>query len=53
MIELLFDVDDGGLTRRVRHEHLFGPRAVKRCTPGRTVTVWIDPQDPGVICPGR
>ena len=53
MIEILFDVSDGGMVRRVRHEHLFGPRAAKRYTPGRTVTVWIDPGDPDAICPGR
>jgi hypothetical protein len=52
-IEITFDVDDGGTVRRVRHEHLFGPRAAKRYTPGRTVAVWIDPADPDAICPGR
>jgi hypothetical protein len=52
-IEITFDVDDGGTVRRVRHEHLFGPRAAKRYKPGRTVAVWIDPADPDAICPGR
>ena len=41
VIEIVFDVHDGGMVRRVRYEHLFGPRAAKRYKPGRTVTVWI------------
>ena len=53
VIEILFDVHDGGLTRRVRYEHLFGPRGAKHYKPGRTVDVWIDPADPDAICPGR
>jgi len=53
VIEITFDVEDGGAVRRVAHEHLFGPRAAKRYKPGRRVDVWIDPADPDAICPGR
>jgi len=52
-IEIVFDVEDAGATRRVRYQHLFGPRAAKRYKPGRRVDVWIDPEDPDAICPGR
>jgi hypothetical protein len=52
-IEIVFDVEDAGATRRVRYQHLFGPRAAKRYKPGRTVDVWVDPNDPDAICPGR
>jgi hypothetical protein len=53
VIEIAFDVDDGGSARRGTYEHLFGPRAAKHYTPGRRVSAWIDPADPGAICPGR
>ena len=53
VIEITFDVQDGGMVRRVRYEHLFGPRAAKRYKAGRTVSAWIDPVDPDAICPGR
>ncbi|HYI17219.1 MAG TPA: hypothetical protein VD836_00850 [Solirubrobacteraceae bacterium] len=53
VIEITFDVDDGPAPRRVVHEHVFGARAAKHYKPGRTVEVWIDPQDPDAICPGR
>ena len=53
VIEITFDVDDGGTVRRVSYEHLFGPRGAKRYKPGRSVDAWIDPADPGAICPGR
>ena len=53
MIEITFDVDDGGMVRRVAYQHLFGPRAAKRYKPGRRVDAWIDPADPDAICPGR
>jgi hypothetical protein len=53
VIEITFDVDDGGTVRRVSYEHLFGPRGAKHYKPGRTVDVWIDPGDPEAICPGR
>jgi len=52
-IEIVFDVEDAGTVRRVRYEHLFGPRAAKRYKPGKRVDVWIDPADPDAICPGR
>jgi len=52
-IDIVFDVEDGGGVRRVRYEHLFDPRAAKRYRPGRTVEVWVDPDDPDAICPGR
>ena len=53
VIEIAFDVDDGPAPRRVVHEHVFGARTAKRYKAGRTVEVWIDPQDPDSICPGR
>ena len=53
VIEIVFDVEDGGAVRRVAYEHLFGPRAAKHYKPGRRVDVWIDPADPEAICPGR
>ena len=53
VIEITFDVDDGGTVRRVAYEHLFGPRAAKHYKPGRKVSAWIDPADPDAICPGR
>ena len=53
VIEITFDVDDGGTVRRVAYEHLFGPRAAEHYKPGRKVSAWIDPADPGAICPGR
>src|SRR5829696_4626981 len=37
VVEIVFDVEDGGALRRVRYEHLFGPRAARRYKPGRTV----------------
>lgn len=52
-IEIVFDVEDAGGTRRVRYQHLFGPRAAKRYKAGRTVSVWVDRDDPDAICPGR
>jgi hypothetical protein len=42
-----------GLVRLIRYEHLFDPRAAKRYKPGRTVSAWIDPDDPDAICTGR
>jgi len=53
VIEITFDVDDGGSVRRVSYEHLFGPRAAKHYKPGRRVDAWIDPGDADAICPGR
>ena len=53
VIEIAFDVDDGPAPRRVVYEHVFGARTAKRYKAGRTVEVWVDPQDPDAICPGR
>jgi hypothetical protein len=53
VIEIVFDVGEGEASRRVVYEHLFGPRAAKHYKPGRTVSAWIDPEDPDAICPGR
>jgi hypothetical protein len=35
VIEITFDVDDGGTVRRVSYEHLFGPRAAEHYKPVR------------------
>ena len=53
IVDLTFEIDDGGETRRVDFEHAFGPRHAKRYRVGRRVDVWIDPEDPGAICPGE
>ena len=53
VVEIVFDLEDGGTSRRVVHEHLFGPRGAKHYKPGRKVAAWIDAVDPDAICPGR
>jgi len=39
--------------REVEFEHCYGPRHLKHYKVGREVDVWIDPTDPGSICPGQ
>ncbi len=46
VIDLVLDVDDGGATRRVVYEHIWGARRAKRYKPGRRIDVKIDPDDP-------
>jgi len=53
VVEILFDVEDGGALRRVRYEHLFGGRAAKRYKPGRTVPLWVDRTTRTPSAPGR
>jgi hypothetical protein len=38
--------------RDIVFEHGYGWRHLKRYKPGRTVDVWIDPDNPDALCPG-
>jgi hypothetical protein len=44
---ITFDIEG----RHVVFEHVYGPRLIKRYTPGAKVNVWIDPHDPDAIVP--
>jgi len=44
-----FDLEDEGGVRRVRYEHIWGPRHAKRYKPGKRIKVSIDPDDPGTV----
>jgi hypothetical protein len=39
--------------RTVEFEHCYGPRHLKYYKVGREVDVWIDPDNPDALCPGR
>jgi len=39
--------------RTIVYEHIFGPALARRWRPGRTVDVWIDPQDRDNVYIGR
>jgi hypothetical protein len=39
--------------RRVVFEHVYGPMHLRHYKLGREVDVWVDPDDPDRICPGR
>ena len=39
--------------REILFEHCYGPRHLKHYKIGREVELWIDPENPAAICPGR
>ena len=49
VVMLHFDVEG----REIVFEHCYGWRHLKRYKVGRTVDVWIDPQNPDALCPGE
>ena len=49
VVDLVFEVEG----RRVPFEHMFGPRHAKPYAVGARVDVWVDPDDPDRLCPGR
>jgi hypothetical protein len=49
VIDLVLDVEG----RHLPYEHTLGPRHAKDFTVGRRVEVFVDPDDPDTICPGR
>jgi|GEM_PF-6311729 len=49
IVMVAFDVDG----REVLFEHCYGPRHLKHYKVGREVEVWVDPDNPDAICPGR
>jgi hypothetical protein len=49
VVDLVFELEG----RRVPFEHTFGPRHAKPYVVGARVDVWIDPNDPDNLCPGR
>ncbi len=48
-ILLTFDVEG----RPVVFEHVYGPMHLRHYKVGREVDVWVDPENPDAICPGR
>lgn len=50
---ITFDLDDGGVHRRVDHEYIWGPRVAKRYKVGKAFPVRIDPDDPNRITPAK
>lgn len=53
VVEFVFDIDDGGTTRRVTFEHVWGSRHANRYKPGKEIAVRIDPADPEHIGLGQ
>ena len=49
VFELVFEVEG----RHVVFEHAYGPMHLRRYQLGREVDIWIDPDDPNAICPGK
>lgn len=52
LIVITFELQDADGVRRVVFEHVYGPRQANRYKVGKRVDVWVDPLDPGAICPG-
>jgi hypothetical protein len=49
LVMITFEVEG----RHLVFEHVYGPRHLSHYKPGREVDIWIDPDDPGNVCPGR
>ena len=39
--------------RHIVFEHVYGPLHLRHYKVGREVDIWVDPDDPNAICPGR
>jgi hypothetical protein len=46
---ITLDIEDGGSTRRVTYEHIWGRRHAEAYSPGKRIHVRIDPDDPHLV----
>ena len=49
VLHVTLDVEDGGGTRRVTYEHIWGRRHAEAYGPGKRITVRVDPDDPQLV----
>lgn len=46
---ITLELEDGGGTRRVTYEHIWGPRHAKVMAPGKRIKLRVDPDDPQLV----
>jgi hypothetical protein len=49
VLHITLDVEDGGTTRRVTYEHIWGRRHAEAYGAGKRINVRVDPDDPQLV----